>query len=78
MIEEVGREEVLEIWKVVDIRSEKRHNIHFVIIVNAVYILPMFMSQVYFKRNYMLSLFPCYDEFKNRGISHQHDTSKMV
>ena len=36
MIEEVGREEVLEIWKVVDIRSEKRHNIHFVIIVNAV------------------------------------------
>lgn len=36
MIEEVGREKVLEIWKVADIRSEKRHNIHFVIIVNAV------------------------------------------
>jgi hypothetical protein len=35
MIEEVGREEVLEIWKVVDIRSERKHNVHFVIIVNA-------------------------------------------
>ncbi|CAB4431555.1 unnamed protein product [Rhizophagus irregularis] len=35
IIEEVGREEVLEIWKVVDIRSERKHNVHFVIIVNA-------------------------------------------
>ncbi|CAB4425742.1 unnamed protein product [Rhizophagus irregularis] len=34
MIEEVGQERVLEIWKVVDIRSEKRQYIHFVIIVN--------------------------------------------
>ncbi|PKY62473.1 hypothetical protein RhiirA4_450010, partial [Rhizophagus irregularis] len=36
MIEEVGQERVLEIWKVVDIRSEKRQYIHFVIIVNTV------------------------------------------
>jgi len=35
MIEEVGREEVLEIWKIVDIRSERKH-VHFVIIVNAI------------------------------------------
>ncbi|CAB4435966.1 unnamed protein product [Rhizophagus irregularis] len=34
MIKEVGQERVLEIWKVVDIRSEKRQYIHFVIIVN--------------------------------------------
>ncbi|PKY35135.1 hypothetical protein RhiirB3_455551 [Rhizophagus irregularis] len=27
MIEEVGQEEVLEIWKVVDIQSERKHNV---------------------------------------------------
>lgn len=36
MIEEVGREEVLEIWKVVDIRSERKYHVHFVIVVNAI------------------------------------------
>ena len=29
MIEEVGQKEVLEIWKVVDIRSERRTHVHF-------------------------------------------------
>ena len=36
MIEEVGQKEVLEIWKVVDIRSERRTHVHFVIIVNEI------------------------------------------
>ncbi|PKY18415.1 hypothetical protein RhiirB3_383297 [Rhizophagus irregularis] len=36
MIEEIGQEEVLEIWKVVDIRSERKNHVHFVIIVNAI------------------------------------------
>lgn len=35
MIKEVEWEEVLEIWKVVNIQSERKHNVHFVIIVNA-------------------------------------------
>ncbi|RHZ53322.1 hypothetical protein Glove_443g1 [Diversispora epigaea] len=36
MIEEVGKDEILEIWKVVDIQSERKHHIHFVIIINAI------------------------------------------
>ena len=36
MIEEVGQKEVLEIWKVVDIRSERRTHVHFVIIINEI------------------------------------------
>ncbi|CAB4374448.1 unnamed protein product [Rhizophagus irregularis] len=36
MIEEIGQEEVLEIWKVVDIRSERKNHVHFIIIVNAI------------------------------------------
>ncbi|GBC34874.2 uncharacterized protein OCT59_023265 [Rhizophagus irregularis] len=36
MIEEIGQEEVLEIWKVVDIRSERKNHVHFIIIINAI------------------------------------------
>jgi hypothetical protein len=36
MIEEVGQDDVLEIWKVVDIRSERKYHVHFVIIVNEI------------------------------------------
>lgn len=36
LIDEVGWEDALEIWKITDIRSEKRHHVHFVVVVNAV------------------------------------------
>ncbi|PKY37043.1 hypothetical protein RhiirB3_461163, partial [Rhizophagus irregularis] len=36
MIEEIEQEEVLEIWKVVDIRSERKNHVHFIIIINAI------------------------------------------
>jgi hypothetical protein len=36
MIKKVGQEEVLEIWKVIDIQSERKSHVHFVIIVNAI------------------------------------------
>ncbi|CAG8680996.1 2506_t:CDS:2, partial [Cetraspora pellucida] len=35
IVDEVGRKEVLEIWKVMDIRSEKQCHVHFVVIANA-------------------------------------------
>jgi hypothetical protein len=36
MIDEVGQDDVLEIWKVVDIRNERKNHVHYVIIVNAI------------------------------------------
>ncbi|RHZ75962.1 hypothetical protein Glove_208g167 [Diversispora epigaea] len=36
IIEEIEKDEILEIWKVVDIRSERKHHIYFVIIINAI------------------------------------------
>ena len=36
MINEVGQDDVLEIWKIIDIRSERKHNVHYVVIVNAI------------------------------------------
>ncbi|CAG8627943.1 4176_t:CDS:2, partial [Cetraspora pellucida] len=36
LINEIEQEDALEIWKITDIRSEKRHYVYFVVVVNAI------------------------------------------
>ncbi|RIB01581.1 hypothetical protein C2G38_2295145, partial [Gigaspora rosea] len=36
IIDEIGHEDIKEIWKVTDLRAEKRHHVHFVVIVNQI------------------------------------------
>ncbi|CAG8697290.1 11075_t:CDS:2, partial [Cetraspora pellucida] len=46
------QEDALEIWKITDIRSEKRHHVHFVVVVNAVSFLCSMIPHRWYKDHY--------------------------